>query len=90
MPSCVWCGVEFERPSPKGPEPFYCSTCHRQRAYESRFGQKQRDDEINRLRATITALLAVPDEVMAEDGGGPAWIYNEIRSRMAAVVGGES
>lgn len=36
--ACQWepCGREFERPSPKGPVPKFCSPSHRQRAYEDR------------------------------------------------------
>jgi hypothetical protein len=33
-PVCGFCGNEFERRSPKGPVPRFCSPSHRQRAFE--------------------------------------------------------
>jgi hypothetical protein len=33
---CVWCGVDFERKSTRGPKPRFCGRGHRQRAYEAR------------------------------------------------------
>ena len=52
-----------------------------------------RDNEIDRLHATIAALLAVPDEFgrdfdVTDQNGHTAFVLRHVRVRMAAVVGG--
>jgi hypothetical protein len=50
--TCEWCDQSFSRPSTMGPPPKYCSSAHRQRAYEVR----QLEDikaERDRLRAVV-------------------------------------
>lgn len=37
---CEWCGESFEPKSRRGPRPRFCSTSHRQRAYEARRGAR--------------------------------------------------
>lgn len=56
---CEWCGESFEPKSKRGPKPRFCSTSHRQRAYEARRGARAREQVSRPISAAFEELANV-------------------------------